>query len=155
LASAERTFELVKLSVRLIGRLYFYHPDVNEIAMRPLISPAFLVALFASSAILSAQTQSTLIQNPGFERSVRTPNVWAGISGSGVINAPTEDAGVLGPDGVIGLQTMPILISVGDLNKDGLIDIAIMDGQGFLRAHFNVGTKQEPKFGPAEFPRSF
>lgn len=82
---------------------------------------------------------------------MRTPNVWAGISGSGVINAPTEEANVLGADGKIGQQTMPISVSAGDLNGDGLNDIAIMDGQGFLRVHFNTGTKQEPKFGPAEF----
>ena len=82
---------------------------------------------------------------------MRTANVWAGISGSGIINAPTEEANVLGADGKIGQQTMPVSVSAGDLNKDGLNDIAIMDGQGFLRVHFNAGTKQEPKFGPAEF----
>jgi hypothetical protein len=58
---------------------------------------------------------------------------------------------VLSADGKIGQQTMPVSVSAGDLNKDGLNDIAIMDGQGFLRVHFNTGTKQEPKFGPAEF----
>lgn len=82
---------------------------------------------------------------------MRSANVWAGISASGVINAPTEEANVLGADGQIGQQTMPVSVSAGDLNKDGLNDIAIMDGQGFLRVHFNTGTKQVPKFGPAEF----
>ena len=82
---------------------------------------------------------------------MRSANVWAGISSSGVITAPTLDANVLGADGKVGQQTMPISVSAGDLNGDGLNDIAIMDGQGFLRVHFNIGTKQEPKFGPAEF----
>jgi hypothetical protein len=117
--------------------------------MRPLFSLASLFAFLSTPAFLSAQTN--LIQNPGFERSMRTTNVWAGVSGSGIINAPTEEAYVLGADGKIGQQTMPVSVSAADLNNDGLNDIAIMDGQGFLRVHFNTGTKQEPKFGPAEF----
>lgn len=116
--------------------------------MRPLFSSATLIAFFSVSAVFA---QTNLIQNPSFERSMRTANVWAGISGSGIINAPTEEANVLGADGKIGQQTMPVSVSAGDLNNDGLNDIAIMDGQGFLRVHFNTGTKQEPKFGPAEF----
>ena len=117
--------------------------------MRPLFSLASLVALFSTPVFVFAQTN--LIKNAGFERSTRTANVWAGISGSGIINAPTEEARVLGANGEIGEQTMPVSVSAGDLNNDGLNDIAIMDGQGFLRVHFNTGTKQEPKFGPAEF----
>lgn len=118
--------------------------------MRPLSLLASLVAVFSIPALLAAQT-TNLIQNAGFERSMRSANVWAGISSSGVITAPTADANVLGADGKVGQQTMPISVSAGDLNGDGLNDIAIMDGQGFLRVHFNIGTKQGPKFGPAEF----
>jgi hypothetical protein len=110
---------------------------------------ASLIALLSTPVFVFAQTN--LIKNAGFERSTRTANVWAGISGSGIINAPTEEARVLGANGEIGEQTMPVSVSAGDLNNDGLNDIAIMDGQGFLRVHFNTGTKQEPKFGPAEF----
>lgn len=117
--------------------------------MRPLFSLASLIALLSTPVFVFAQTN--LIKNAGFERSTRTANVWAGISGSGIINAPTEEARVLGANGEIGEQTMPVSVSAGDLNNDGLNDIAIMDGQGFLRVHFNTGTKQEPKFGPAEF----
>ena len=117
--------------------------------MRPLSSLASLIALLSTPVFIFAQTN--LIKNPGFERSTRTPNVWAGISGSGIISAPTESASVLGANGEITAQTMPPSVSAGDLNNDGLNDIAIMDGQGFLRAHFNTGTKQQPKFGPAEF----
>lgn len=116
--------------------------------MRPLFSSATLIAIFSASAVFA---QTNLIQNPGFERSMRTANVWAGISGSGIIKAPIEEANVLGANGEIGKQDMPVSVSAGDLNGDGLNDIAIMDGQGYLRIHFNTGTKQEPKFGPAEF----
>jgi hypothetical protein len=117
--------------------------------MRPLFSLASLIALLSTPVFVFAQTN--LIKNAGFERSTRTANVWAGISGSGIINAPTEEARVLGANGEISEQTMPVSVSAGDLNNDGLNDIAIMDGQGFLRVHFNTGTKQQPKFGPAEF----
>ena len=118
--------------------------------MRPLFFSASLIAFLSIPALLAAQT-TNLIQNPSFERSMRSPNVWAGISSSGLITAPTLSAAVLGAYGEVGQQTMPISVSAGDLNGDGLNDIAIMDGQGFLRVHFNTGTKQEPKFGPAEF----
>lgn len=118
--------------------------------MRSPFSLSALIAFLSIPALLAAET-ANLIQNPGFERSMRSANVWAGISSSGVITAPTQDANVLSADGKVGQQTMPISISAGDLNADGLNDIAIMDGQGFLRVHFNTGTKQEPKFGPSEF----
>ena len=118
--------------------------------MRSPFSLSALIAFLSIPALLAAET-ANLIQNPGFERSMRSANVWAGISSSGVITAPTLDANVLGADGKVGLQTMPISVSAGDLNADGLNDIAIMDGRGFLRVHFNTGTKQEPKFGPSEF----
>lgn len=131
-----------------MGRLYFLAQSANSRLMRPPINLASFIAFIATPAFVLAQN---LIQNPGFERSMRSPNVWGGISGSGVINAPTQEANVLGADGKIGQQTMPVSVSAGDLNKDGLNDIAIMDGQGFLRAHLNTGTKQDPKFGAAEF----
>jgi hypothetical protein len=118
--------------------------------MRSTFSLSPLIAFLSIPALLAAET-TNLIQNPSFERSMRSANVWAGISSSGVITAPTQDADVLGADGKVGQQTMPISVSAGDLNNDGLTDIAIMDGQGFLRVHFNTGTKKEPKFGPAEF----
>lgn len=118
--------------------------------MRLTFSLKTLIASLAAAGLLNAQTEN-LLQNGGFERSMRSANPWAGVSSSGVINAPTVDAEVLGANGKIGAQTMPISVSAGDLNGDGLQDIAIMDGQGFLRVHLNVGTKQEPKFGPAEF----
>ena len=118
--------------------------------MRSPFSLSALIAFLSIPALLAAES-ANLIQNPGFERSMRSANVWAGISSSGVITAPTQDANVLSADGKVGQQTMPISISAGDLNADGLNDIAIMDGRGFLRVHFNTGTKQEPKFGPAEF----
>ena len=117
--------------------------------MRPLFSLASLVAFVSTPAFIFAQTN--LIQNPGFERSTSTANIWTGIGLSGTINAPTERARVLDTTGKIGDQPMPISVSAGDLNSDGLNDIAIMDGLGLLRVHFNIGTNQQPKFAPAEF----
>jgi len=116
--------------------------------MRPKFSTVSLLALVLFQSIVFSQTN--LIQNGSFERSMRTANPWAGIGASGVIKSPTEEANVLGGDGKIGQQTMPISVSVGDLNKDELPDLAVMDGDGFMRVYFNIGTKQEAKFGPAE-----
>jgi hypothetical protein len=41
------------------------------------------MAISSASAVFA---QTNLIQNPGFECSMRSANVWAGISGSGIIN---------------------------------------------------------------------
>ena len=122
--------------------------------MHPLFSLGSLVAFVSTPAFIFAQTN--LIQkNPGFESSTSTANIWTGIGLSGTINAPTERARVLATSGEIGEQVMPISVSAGDLNNDGLHDIAIMDGRGLLRVHFNIGTNQQPKFGPAEFSSLF
>jgi hypothetical protein len=117
--------------------------------MRLLFSLASLIAFVSTSAFVFAQ--ANLIENPGFERSTRSDNVWTGISATGIITAPTEEANVLQAEGKIGKQSMPISVSAGDLNNDGLNDIAVMDGQGYFRVHFNIGTKQVPKFGQSEF----
>ncbi len=109
-----------------------------------------LPALIAAVACAQTNAQTNLLGNPGFERSIRTPNAWQGLSDAGNLLNPSSEAPVLAQAGGIGPTTMPPGISAGDYNADGLADIAAADGNGFIKIYFNQGSRTEPKFGAAE-----
>jgi hypothetical protein len=113
-----------------------------------------LLGLLATVPVLSAQP-ANLIGNPGFERSIRSTNPWSGLSSSGLLESPTNEAGILAQAGGITASKMPVSIAAADLNNDGLPDIAAMDGPGYLKIYFNSGTKTEPKFATPEFASLF
>lgn len=118
--------------------------------------PATLLAFSTGCLPLIAQQPTNWIANGGFERSVRTSNPWTGVTESGVITATPGEANVLAPGGGISDgQAMPVSVSAGDLNADGLQDIALIDGEGYLRVFFNQGSKTAPKFSNPEFASLF
>ncbi len=118
--------------------------------------PATLLALSTGCLPLIAQQPTNWIANGGFERSVRTSNPWTGVTESGVITATPGEANVLAAGGGISDgQAMPVSVSAGDLNADGLQDIALIDGEGYLRVFFNQGSKTAPKFSNPEFASLF
>ena len=114
----------------------------------------FTLALLASAPALRAQ-EANLIVNPGFERSIRSFSPWGGVSSSGLLESPTNEADILAQAGGVVASRMPVSISAGDLNGDGLPDIAAMDGLGYLKIYFNTGTKTEPKFSTPEYTSLF
>jgi hypothetical protein len=118
----------------------------------PLIVSAFFLSKLQAQ---DAPGAKNLINNGGFERSIRGTNPWEGISEAGLLQGATEEASVLQQSGSIQPTKMPLAISVADLNNDGLQDIAAMDGNGYLRAYFNAGSKTESKFGKPEFASLF
>ena len=113
-----------------------------------------LLALIASGPVLRAQP-SNLIVNPGFERSIRSFDPWSGVSSSGFLESPTNEASILVQAGGIAPSKMPVSISAADMNSDGLPDIGAMDGLGYLKIYFNSGTKTEPKFSFPEYSSLF
>ncbi len=62
---------------------------------------------------------------------------------------------ILTVKGGIDNRPMPVSVSLGDLNGDGLADIAAMENPGYLRVYFNSGTPQEPKFEKGELAPLF
>lgn len=114
--------------------------------------PATLLALSIGGISLIAEQPTNWIANGGFERSARTSNPWTSVTESGAITATPGEANVLAAGGGISDgQAMPVSVSAGDLNADGLQDIALIDGEGYLRVFFNQGSKTAPQFSNPEF----
>lgn len=113
--------------------------------------------LFFTSPLL-AQTPAApknMIGNPGFETGFRRDNIWDGVDSSGYLTGERGSLPILTTSGVIADSSMPVSVSVADLNGDQLPDIAAMDVLGYLRIYFNSGTKQEPKFTVGELASLF
>lgn len=118
--------------------------------MRHLFRLPILAVFYVSMVSLRAQsTPENLIVNGGFEDFSPATNPWS----NAFMLGPVEKARVLATDGDIKEQDMPVSVSAGDLNGDGLPDIAMMDGNGVLRIYFNIGSASEPKFKQAEFSK--
>lgn len=110
------------------------------------------------SGSLLAQTPAApknMVGNPGFETGFRRDNIWDGVDSSGYLAGERGALPILTTSGVIADSSMPVSVSVADLNGDQLPDIAAMDVLGYLRIYFNSGTKQEPKFTVGELSTLF
>lgn len=111
--------------------------------MRILFSLLFVVV---APAVLFAQSNSNnLIKNGSFEENSYFLNPWSTSMQGSVI-----DSSILSTGGGISSEIMPVSVATADLNGDGLLDIAMIDGLGYLKIFFNCGSKTEPKFSPAE-----
>jgi hypothetical protein len=86
------------------------------------------------------------IRNGGFERTLQAPNLWSGVDKDGFLAGFRGFLPVLNESGGIAETPMPIGVSVGDLNNDGLPDILSSDPLGYVRIYFNSGSKEQPKF---------
>lgn len=91
-----------------------------------------------------------MIANGGFESSFRRDNPWPGVNQAGFLEGLRGSVPVLTQSGVIADTSMPVSVSVADMNGDNKPDLVMSDVIGYLRVYFNVGTPEEPKFGGAE-----
>lgn len=115
----------------------------------------FTGALFAQAPAPSPAAPKNMIGNPGFETGFRRDNIWDGVDTTGSLAGERGALPILTTSGTIADTSMPVSISVADLNGDGLPDIAAMDVLGYLRVFFNAGTKTEPKFTVGELANLF
>lgn len=128
-----------------------------RISLSSLLAPAsclvFTATLLAQTAPPAAP--KNLIGNGGFETGFRRDDLWDGVSSSGTLSGNRGALPVLTTSGTVADTSMPVSVSVADMNGDGLPDIAAMDVLGYLRIYFNTGTKTEPKFGLGELSELF
>jgi len=116
-----------------------------------LIGPASLLPLLAQApAPKPAAGPKNLVSNGGFESSFRRENLWDGVDATGYLSGERGAVPVLTTSGTISDSSMPLSISVADMNGDGIPDIVTMDVLGYLRIFFNSGTKEAPKFTVGE-----
>ena len=96
-----------------------------------------------------------MLSNPSFETGFRRDNLWDGVDASGALAGERGALPVLTTSGSIFDTSMPVSVSIADMNADGLLDIVAMDTLGYLRIYFNSGTKTEPKFTVGELASLF
>ncbi len=104
----------------------------------------------AAPAAPAAPVAKNLVGNGGFETSFKRENLWDGVDASGYLTGERGSVPIITTGGVISDSSMPISVSVADMNGDGLPDIVTMDVLGYLRIYFNSGSKTEPKFTNGE-----
>lgn len=118
-------------------------------------SLTLLATTLLTTATLMAQAPAparpaNMVVNGGFESAVQRDNLWDGISREGFLMGERASAPVLTQSGIIGETSMPLSVSLGDLNGDSKLDILTIDPQGYVRVYFNSGSGGDPKFTFAE-----
>jgi hypothetical protein len=85
------------------------------------------------------------------ENSAPADNPWAGVeSSTGNLKVPPGEQIEVNDAGKIVTGKFSPSIAVGDLNGDGLPDLVVADGRGYVWFYPNIGTKTNAAFGHGE-----
>ncbi|MEO7933457.1 MAG: VCBS repeat-containing protein [Chthoniobacterales bacterium] len=102
---------------------------------------------------LHAQTPpaapANVITNGGFERFSGQDNLWDGVDSTGYLGTFRDSVDAIAESGFRSMA-MPVSVSAGDMNGDGLIDIVTASTPGYYQVYFNSGSKTSPTFTNSE-----
>ena len=124
----------------------------------PTVAAALTGLLGVTSALAQAPAPAgakNLVSNGSFETSFRRENLWAGTDSSGYLAGQRGAVPILTTSGAISESSMPVSVSLADMNADGKLDIVAMDVLGYLHIYFNQGTPQEAKFATGDLSGLF
>lgn len=116
---------------------------------RPLLVGAVLLSAAVTAhaqAPAAAPAAGNIVNNGDFQKFTPKDNLWDGIDSGGSVAGWSQNTYAIREDGRIGGLEMPVSVTAGDINGDGIQDLVTCDSAGILRAYINAGTKTEPKF---------
>lgn len=116
---------------------------------------ALIPVSFVGAQTPAASGPKNLLTNGSFESSFRRENIWDGVDTAGFLVGERGSVPVLTTSGTVGETSMPVSVSVLDLNGDGKLDILTCDVLGYVRVYFNSGTAQAPAFTEGELAQVF
>ncbi len=82
-------------------------------------------------------------------------NLWDGVDGSGDLCVFVREVEVLDDVGRMSRTRFPPSPNFVDMNNDGLKDLVVGDGQGFVWIYLNSGEPGKPKFTTGQFLQTF
>lgn len=111
-----------------------------------------LASVLAFILPVAAVGQATnLINNADMARAIPAENLWEGVDSKGQLRVPSETRMAATSSGRVTNIPMPASVQAGDVTGDGLADLIVADGIGYIWVFKNSGTKETgPKFTNGE-----
>jgi hypothetical protein len=124
--------------------MMFTIPNLPSISIRNYLRfcPVLLAGLTLGLLPLGAAD----ILKSNFESSTTADNPWGGVNSAGHLTVIPGSQPVVNNEGKTEATAFPPSVAVGDLNGDGLPDLIVGDGKGFVWFYPNSGTPTVPKF---------
>lgn len=121
-----------------------------------LLGPSLLLAQAPPATPLQPARDVELFPtNATGETVVPLADYWDGVDNNNDLRFRTQSFQVLNDAGRMAHTSFPPFANFVDMNNDGLMDLVVADGFGFLWIFFNAGTKGKPAFTNATMIPTF